>query len=287
MSEKLKSTKINGKQSTMNVLISGICLIVSALIGIFSININVTNESLETENTKLSEQNNDWEISYSNLQQQFDDLKSQNVSLSSEINDLKNNILQYSTSEIDNTTLKNENDSLKNEIAQLKNEKKELENKIKELEGGIIDPPSGKKVSIFDLDTFQGDGRWSVATSASWYTDTYDNEYTSAHFAPHYSMVKDEKSHVPTYLLDYKYSICEGQIAWSKSSKNLDGSVWIDFYSGDEIIYSTEPITATDRAITFSFSVDNVETLTIVKNSNRNSSWSYAYIIYPYLNLVE
>lgn len=300
MGEQTNAAKITGKYSVINTIITGICVIMSAFIGISSFDISKTNETLTTENIELVQENSVWKNAYTNLQEQFNEMSSKNISLVNELNNLKNNIEQYSTSINENALinennlLKEENNFLKNEIVQLENEKKELENKIKELEGeGKIEPPdppvtpkSDKKVSIFDLDTFQGNSPWEHPYNASYYTDTYGNEYVTAYSGSHNSKTKEDY-YVPTYLLDNKYSMCEGQIAWSKHDKNSEHSAWIEFYSGDDLIYTTDIITATDRIISFSFSVDGLETLTIVTNSTINTFNNNVYIIYPYLNLVE
>ncbi len=83
---------------------------------------------------------------------------------------------------------------------------------------------------------------------------------------------------------DCKYHSCEGQIAWSKFSKNNEGTAWIEFYSGDECIYTTEPITSDSRVLDFSFNVEGIEKLTIVRKA---TGFNSIYIIYPYLNLVK
>lgn len=237
------------------------------------------NTELVTENGKLGYNNTE-------LQNENNTLKGEKKILLEENESLKEQITQYSNLEIENKTLMDQITSLEEENVSLTNEIEELRTVT-----GIAPTPTpkistGKKVSIFDLDTFQGEGQWLAATKNNMYTDTYENEYISAHYASHKSTEKDDKNRVPTYLLDYKYLVCEGKIAWPKYCKNYTGSAWIDFYSGDELIYSTEPITATDRAISFSFSVEGLETLTIVRNSTRSSNSNTGYLIYPYLNLV-
>lgn len=143
-----------------------------------------------------------------------------------------------------------------------------------------------QKTSIFKLDTFQGIGGWydrSASTvNDSFFIDTYDNEYLSACVGSHNITSKDSTT-VPVYLLDGNYSKCEGQLAWPKRSKNREGSIWIEFYSGDSLIYQTEAISATDRAINFEFSVEGVEFLTVV----RNGTVKGLKAIYPHLNLIR
>lgn len=146
---------------------------------------------------------------------------------------------------------------------------------------------TGEKVSIFNLDTFQGIAYWfdrSNADSNLTFIDTYDNEYSTAYFGCTRPSNKDKYS--PTYLLDKKYSVFEGQLAWSKISKNIEGKVWLEFYSGNDLIYQTDAISATDRVITFEFDVKDVETLTIVANGSNPPLYGII-VIYPYLNLIS
>ena len=79
-----------------------------------------------------------------------------------------------------------------------------------------------------------------------------------------------------------------GEIVWSKSSSNVKGNAWVEFYSGEELIYKTDPITADSDPVLFNFNVQDVDKLTIVRNSTTsNTSYYKAQIIYPYLNLIE
>lgn len=143
-------------------------------------------------------------------------------------------------------------------------------------------------MSIFDLDTFQRSGLWLSPTNKSFsslnFIDTYENEYPDAHIAFHKSQTKDDNSS-PIYLLDYKYKVCQGKFAWPKADKNKSGEIWIEFYSGDTLIYKTDSICATDRAVSFEFSAEGIETLTIVRNGTQKRSVIHA--IYPYLDLVQ
>ena len=291
-----ENTQTNWKLQIITASISGICVIMSSIIGIFSYNINESNKTLTVENITLTAQNNDWETSYNELQKQFNELDNKNTSLSSELNNLKSNLDKYSSIEAENNTLKAQVFELKNQLQLLNDsiEHNSIENNsINNQTNASIRVPdtsinnTDNKVSIFDLETFRGDGGWFIPSHDYEYTDTYGNEYPKSHVANHYSTSKDNLNRVPTYLLNYQYSLCEGQIAWAKIDKNASGSVWIDFYSGDTLIYSTDRISATDKTITFSFSVEGIETLTIVKNSSRLSTAMGVIIIYPFLNLVK
>lgn len=146
---------------------------------------------------------------------------------------------------------------------------------------------SEQKVSIFTLDTFKGKGYWfdhsSVSASSEVFTDTYGNEYLTARFTYHGPSTVDSTT-APIYLLDKKYKLCKGEFAWSKKSKNFEGSVWIEFYSGNSLIYQTSAITADDRAVSFEFNVEGLDTLTIVRNGTNRKAVT---VIYPYLDLVQ
>lgn len=230
-------------------LVGGICIIIAAIIGIFSFNVNIEKDDLLERYEKIYLENAD--------------LKAKN-------SDLQNQIL----------SLTEENEALKSTLSSLDNVVTDK---------GLISPiKSNKKVSIFDLETFKGNGNWCQSGDKRWYTDTYGNEYLPSHYADHYKMIDQHSQYSPTYLLDKKYSVCEGQIAWSKLSKDFDGTAWIEFYSDDECIYTTDIITADSRAISFSFKVEGIEKLTIVRKGTQNGyQTSTLCIIYPYLNLIE
>lgn len=261
------------KTSTQNAIIGGVCVIAAALITATCQKSEATINVFKTENVELIEQNNDLQEKYNDLQAEYKNLERQN-------NDCKEKLEQYSS-------IEEENNQLKRQLFELQNSnevfQKDEENKTQ----GDSDSSLGKTISIFTLDTFQGEGRWEIPTIETYYTDTYGNVYLPSYIGSHFSNEKDNLYCVPTYLLDNKYSICEGKIAWPKSNKNSSGSCWIDFYSGDVLVYSTEPITATDKPKEFSFSVEGLETLTIVRNSTRSTMQDYVYIIYDYLNLIE
>lgn len=277
--------------------ISGICVIIAAIIGIININVNVDNklkdeyENLKSENLELQTQLDNLKNQYDELNDQYANLEKENNTLDKENSSLENELKEYSFETDQYNSLLEENKSLKEEIEKLQNE---LKNSYNNEDNINIDsknktPSSGKKISVFELETFRGDGGWCLANSEGYYTDTYDKSYSGAYFASHYSNTRIDGYEVVIYLLNGKYSMCEGKIAWSKICKDLDGSAWIEFYSDDECIYTTEVITADDEAIDFNFSVEGVKKLTIVKNGTRanNVNTSPAYIIYPYLNLVE
>ena len=246
--------KKNNKTDSKSAWINGICIIIAAIIGIFSFNINSEKDDLIKKYEKIYLENTDLKAENSNLQNQI-------ISLTEE-----------------NELLKSNSFSSKGDISNASSENIQLTNS--EL--------SSKKVSIFNLETFKGTSDWKQSGDSRWYTDTYGNEYLTSHYANHYTSIYEEENYIPTYLLDNKYSLCEGQIAWSKLSKDYDGTAWIEFYSGDDCIYITDPITADSRVLTFSFSVEGIEKLTIVRKGTKNGyQTSTLCIIYPYLNLIE
>ena len=198
---------------------------------------------LKTENEKYS----DLQKSYDELKNQYNDLEEQNILLSKENESLRE--------KIPNNNSFGENNNIDNTVS-----------------------PT-ETVSIFDLDTFQGESYWFHLTDLE-LIDTYGNEYSNGYFTFH----RSDNKYTPTYLLDYKYSKCAGKIAWPKEDKNTSGSCWIDFYYGETLVYSTAHISATDRPLSFEFSVENIETLKIICNNNLSSG--SLKIIYEYLNLV-
>ncbi len=222
----------------------------------------------------------------------------ENTSLEADINELKNKLLieeskraesdlNYQNIQASYNELNSKYENLLSENASLK-EEGAAGNVTESSDSADISYESiGSKISVFTMDVFQNKSFWFTAggstSEIAKITDTYGNEYPKAHFAIHGTKEKGEATN-PIYLLDCKYARCEGQIAWSKWSMNEKGSAWIDFYSGDELIFSTDAITAVDEAISFEFDVSDVKTLEIVCNGSTNRG---KYIVYPYLNLVK
>ncbi|MBQ8188511.1 MAG: hypothetical protein IJZ44_01905 [Lachnospiraceae bacterium] len=275
------------KTSTKNVIIAGCFTILAAILSSYitakfqSAKTEIILTTAYNENEAISEQYTTLENSYTELLDKNTELEKRNNTLSSQ-----------------NTSLNKEIETLEDELSQKNSQLQSLEDTLDSYEQNepiedksatTSDTTSSQKtVSIFDLDTFRGEGRWQTVNSIETFTiDTYDNKYPLAYYASHAAVEKDNLSFVPTYLLDNQYTTCEGQIAWSKYCKNLSGNIWIDFYSGDTLIYTVGPMSATDRAISFSFSVEGLETLTIVRNSDRSAIHDDVYAIYPYLRLLK
>lgn len=267
------------KTSTKNVIITGCFGVLGAIAGALIATKYQTDKSdtimvtIKTEKDELLSENTDLQKAYDTLLNDYSELERLNASLVAE-----NGALNQKNKDL-NKQLSQQND----ELEQLKNGLNTSSEDITEIASTTNN--SQKSLSIFNLDTFQGDPNWydrTYSISDLSFIDTYDNEYLKAHIG--YHRPRTLENNVPTYLLDYKYSTCEGQIAWSKVDKDEDGSVWIDFYADNTLIYSTDPITATDRIQTFSFSLEGYETLTIVRNG---SSEKEIAIIYPYLNLIK
>lgn len=251
MDEQTNAAKITGKFTVISTIITGICVIMSAFIGIFSFNVNIENDVLLERYEKIYLENE-------YLKEKNSDLQNQILSLTEENEALK--ILLSSDNDVKGGNFGNE----------------------------VSTNSSTNIVSIFDLDTFRGEGGWHKSIDDIDYTDTYDNEYVTSYWGKHYAVTKNIEYSFPTYLLDNKYSICYGQMAWSKGSKNIEGSAWLEFYSDDKCIYMTEPISADSKILDFSFSVEGLEKLTIVRNATKDmNDWDKIHIVYPHLNLME
>lgn len=292
MGEQTNAAKIAGKYTVIAAVISSVTAIIVAIISVVSNNMTKKeNATLTTENIELVQENNDWEIAYSSLQEQFDELNNKNSSLLSELDDLKNNMEQYSSLADENNSLRSEISELQNELQIVKeniaNRETSMPKEDNQVETKPIPQDSGKKVSIFDLDTFKGDAYWHNSSyyDSENFIDTYGTEHLTAYVAFHKKIEKNSTLSI-TYLLDNQYSVCEGEIAWSKRDKNSKESAWIEFYSDDILLYQTEVITADSRPFSFSFDVSDVEKLTIVRNGSGNQ-YNSVMIIYPYFNLVE
>lgn len=291
--KEIQVAQIKGKTAIITALIGSIGVIIAAIIGVFSFNINIentwlkqNNEILESEKAELITQTDQSAEEYENLKNTYSDLEKEYNNLQVQLGTLESKLSQY-------YLLVEENNSLNDEISNLKDEIESMNTGSKKeptdsTNSEIASSNNIKTVSIFDLDTFKGNGHWYdlsyMTFSEEDFMDTYGNEYLNAHIGYHCATDK-YASMTPIYLLDKKYSICEGQIAWSKVYKNHEGSAWIEFYSGDTCIYTTDPITAESRLLAFSFSVEGIEKLTIVRNGT--SSSNAVEIIYPYLNLIE
>lgn len=75
-------------------------------------------------------------------------------------------------------------------------------------------------------------------SNSEYFIDIYGNKYPEAYIARH-GYYKSSSKHSVKYLFDKKYFKCEGQLAWSKEEKNREGAIWIEFYSVNELIYTT------------------------------------------------
>lgn len=281
----------NGKYTIISALISGICVVMSSIIGIFSYNLNESNKTLTVENISLTAQNNDWETSYNELQKMFNELDNKNTSLSSELNSLRSNLDQYSSIVAENNTLKAQIFELKNQLQLLNDSIENQENEIISTSDADVNNIS-KKVSIFDLDPFQGKAYWfkdinpPFSDEKDWLTDMYGTAFHTGYIAYHGA----EKQEVDSvYFIDKKYSKCNVMMAWPRGGKNLiNASAYIKFYSDDQLLYTSPEIKCGDKPIEFSFDVSNVEKFSFELISiGNNNPWMSVVIIYPYFDLVE
>lgn len=263
------------KDSTNQVLITGTFSIISAIIGAFlgaKFESNHLNVTIDNYPKNISSQEE-----YEKLELQYENQINENIDLKAKINSLNDELSKIVSLSDEYELLKQENEKLKSQINSLGDNTPVLE----------TNNNSEAKISIFDLDTFKGTPYWSDRSyyDSICYIDTYDNDYLTAYIGHHRSATRNSEDAF-TYLLDKKYSICEGEIAWSKADKNSEEKAWIEFYSGDELLYKTDVITSDSRVLSFQFSVDDVEKLTIVRNGTCNQ-YNSVMIIYPYLNLIK
>lgn len=241
-------------------------------------------DKLENEDTNIQGNLTELKDKIEALEGEIDRLQSESEQHKDEINELQSGNEQYKD-EINK--LQSENERYKDEMNKLQTELNNYR-----IRYGEISIDNYETVSIFTLDTFQGSELWYNKENTSDlksffegnFIDTYGIEYPHANLAKHYFRNTMENNST-TYLLDYNYTKCEGKIAWPKCDKNEKGNAWIEFYSDDELIYSTEPISASNRALHFEFNVEDLEKLTVVKKAKEETS--IIYIIYPYFNLVK
>lgn len=261
----LEIAKIKARSKIISKVIGFCAAIITTILGSFSFNINKENKKLQEDYRILEDDYHDLSVMYSDLEEKNKTLQNNYDLLLSEKNSLTNEILELQKQMQTETEIDKNNDE------------------------ETPSPPNKntKKVSLFDIDTFMGDAHWFDHSYINFggddFVDTYGNEYLSARVAYHYAHDITNTSN-PIYLLNNDFSLCQGQIAWSKSDKNMGGSAWIDFYADGELIYSTNPITADDECEEFEFDVHNVKKLTIIQNGTSNNS---VKIIYPYFNLIE
>ena len=281
-------------------IITGIATIVSAVIGVSfgksSEQKNIQYEIHTAMGDVVNVTSNNNEVTINNVKDLVDEylnVLAQKESLlngkqDQNVNDQLKNEISKLQSELENLEAKNseletENSELEAKNSELEAKNSELEAKNSELETENSELEA-KTISIFTLETFRGKGGWRNSTySQSSFTDTYGNKYQSAYEALHIWDGSYTYYNPPVYLLDKKYSKCQGQLAWPKEDKDKNGYIWIEFYADDELLYTTEKIGADDRALTFEFDVTNVEKLKIY----RKASIPSVDAIYPYLNLVK
>ncbi len=163
-----KNEKENRKSNEKIALISGFCVIIAAMFNMF--NINIENKKLQedyekaiSENTQLNAQINNSQEVYDNLNNRYEILENQNNEFQARISSLENELSQYSSIGEENSELKSEIQNLQNEIKDLRDNYKNQEDLISndEIDNNqktSLEQASGKKISIFDLNTKKGDG---------------------------------------------------------------------------------------------------------------------------------
>lgn len=248
MNKEVIAAWINGKASIISTIISGIFLIISTLIASYD------------------------------LKKDYRELQITQFELESKINTLQEDLSKLEgKNEVEEKTINN----LKEQIQVLEEETNNLKDEVKLL--------NKEKISIFDLEAINSDQEYwfnySSGHSSECFTDIHGKNYLTAHMSFHHGTDKKDVLN-PSYLLDNKYSLCEGQIVWSAVNGDSKETAWIQFYSGDKLLYTTDPITVDSEPEDFTFSVEGVKELKIVKNGTE-PSYGRLVIIYPYLNLIE
>lgn len=241
--------KTNNK-GIIDACIVGGCAVIAAIIGVFSYNINTQNdgyEEVKLDNLALAKQ-------VKELQEECKYLREQYIILEQNITDLQNEIENFNT-----------------ESPQTIETSK----------------------SIFDLEPIKNDMNsndkyWfnhSDGYSPECFVDEDGVEYYTAYMGFHYGTDKKDILN-PTYQLNNNFSVCKGEIIWSKTNENSKAKAWIEFYSGDTLIYTTDPVDKDNKSAKFDFSVEGVYQLKIVKNGTE-SQYGNLTVIYPYLNLIK
>ena len=296
------------KVTIIVALITGICTIISAVIGNYIGKENTVNEVInQATNTINVDIGNidDLIVAYGKMSSEISDLKDENLVLVKENETLKNendalngNTDQFLSLIEENSILLEENNLLKNQIAELQNELQLVNNGISNQENEITNNPeiiinnTGKKVSIFDLDTFQGEAHWFKNTSFpfseedDWLIDMYGNEFHTGYIAFH----GDERQQVDAvYNLDNKYSQCNIKIAWPRGGKNLiDAGAYIKFYADGELLDISPEIKCGDEPIEFSINLSGVKKFSFERiATGKGNAWMTVTIIYCYFDLIE
>lgn len=291
----------NQKVTIIVALITGICTIISAVIGNYIGKENAVNEVInQATNTINVDISNIDEliVIYNNMSNEISNLKYEKEKLISENNTLKGNPDQFSYLVEENSRLLEENILLNNQIVELQNQIQLINTTIDDQEKETINNPATNisntvnKVSIFDLEPFQGKAYWfknlnfPFSDETDWLIDMYGTEF-HAGYITHHGAEKQEVNSV--YFLDKKYSKCNVMMAWPRGGKNLiDSSAFIKFYSGDQLLYTSPEIKCGDKPIEFSFDISEVEKFSFELISVGNTNpWMSVAIIYPYFDLVE
>lgn len=276
------TSQVNSETSNVNIQIDTTDDLIALLNELIS-----KNTELVTENGKLGYNKTD-------LQKENNELKEEKSVLLEENESLKNQLTQYSGLIDDSADLKNQISSLEDENIFLKNKIKELEGKT----GSNLTPIStselntDKKVSIFDLDTFQGEAYWFKNTTFpfsdedDWLIDMYGNVFHTGYIAFH---GKDDGIVDAIYNLDNKYSHCNIKIAWPRGAKNLvDSGAYIKFYSDDQLIDISPEIMCGDEPIEFSINLNGVKKFSFDRiATGKQNAWITPTIIYCYFDLIE
>lgn len=273
-------------KTVKGAIIGGICTIIAAVIGVFNFdlsNVIIPNEwkekyeILQNDYNKLNEDYNELQNSYNSLLKEIESLQNKQDTETS--NDSLNNDITSLTKQID--SLKNENEALINENERLKSEIEASKKTIPDPEADqLLDEHN--KTNISDLILVNGYNDWIEYSDSDSYkfVDVYGNKYSGGYIGEHQTSNHFENyGKPPIYSLNCEYSKCKGQIAWAKSERNGDEEIWIEFYADDTLIFSSDKLNSLSKALSFEFSVKDVDNLKILKKT----SSGYVIAIYPYL----
>jgi len=181
--------------------------------------------------------------------------------------------------------LKEENNKLHNEIKDLNTEVTQLS--IAKENTNEMQPIDNK--SVFDLPAINSKEKYWFDHSDQYppecFIDTDGLEHYTGTICFHYGSNKNNILN-PTYQLDDAYSECVGEMVCSSVNGDSQEKAWLEFYSGDQFLGSTDPIDINSGSKPFTIDIKGVKELTIVRNGTE-SDYGYFTIIYDYLNLVK
>ncbi|MDD3217699.1 MAG: NPCBM/NEW2 domain-containing protein [Lachnospiraceae bacterium] len=119
-------------------------------------------------------------------------------------------------------------------------------------------------VNLYELSTIKDDVKISEKGDV---TDNYGNVYQTATKVQCYV---DHKAY-STYSLDGSYLKLKGTIALPEERKNDDNTKWLEVYSGNTLLYTSDSLTAGTPPISFEVDISGVTELTLYYCSSTGS----------------